>query len=195
MPAYAWGDLLKKIGFGTQLFGFNKSDVAEYVESLSKSFTEKDLKNKERIKSLEDELKALQKKCSELESVLNDANSRLDYYHAQETKIEKMSVSIGTMYLVAKQNASDIISSAKKCAESIKAEAMKQLSVTEQTEIQLSKVKANVTETAEKLASNISDLTNSLSSIKERLENEFRQLEYPENEVELLCGDIENENT
>ena len=112
--------------------------------------------------------------------------AKVDYYSGKEAEIEKMSVSIGTMYMVAKQNASEIITGAENCAKEISAHSKKQLEAATEVDEKLKVLKDELTNAAGRFSGNVTTMSESFNLIKERLEKELSKLESGNTEIELL---------
>lgn len=168
------------------MFGFQKSNVIAYIQKIQNDFAERDKKNSEKIKQLEQTEKDMAEQLEALKAQLSDANSKLLYYSEKEAEIEKMSVSIGTMYLAAKQNAKDILASADRCAKEISEHSKQQLAAAKAAEQQLLKMKEDLNDTSERFSEEICDLAVSLENMQDRLSAELARLDCPNDAIELL---------
>lgn len=166
---------LSKIGFRTSFLGFNKDDVNLYLMQLQREFSEKEhtlaLKNSE----LENSLTSLKEKLEQTAEKLEKAEKELEYFKGKEAEIEKMSVSIGTMYLVAKQNAEQMVHTAEECAKEINEFSAHQLEATAQAEEHLKKIKEDVSASAQRFSSELAELSEDLESTKIRLSSKLEK--------------------
>lgn len=173
-------------GFKTSLFGFKKEEVNAYIEH-----TLTDAKEKE--KALKEENEELLKRAENLTEQLNSAKealaeltAKVEYYSGKEAEIEKMSVSIGTMYLVAKQNATEIVAQAKACAKEIADHSEKQLTAADEVTKKLDFLKEELTETSEIFSGAVLAMSGDFEDIKVRLKKELNRLENPQKEIEVM---------
>ena len=103
---------LAKIGFRSAMFGFNKADVNMYLMKLQQEYALKEQDFVKKLADIEKENSSLKEKCNSVEGELqktrdelNRVNGEFAYLKGKEQEIEQMSESIGTMYMVAMQNA------------------------------------------------------------------------------------------
>lgn len=165
------------------MFGFNKSDVNMYLMKLQQEYT---LKEQELLKKVEDlekensdinkkvieiekELQANQTELYETRDELNRVNGEFAYLKGKEQEIEEMSESIGTMYMVAMQNANEIVSDAEACAKEITDVSAMRLEAATKAEEQLNAIKESIKASADRLAEDITSMSLSLEGPKNRL--------------------------
>ncbi len=165
---------MSKVGFSNQLFGFNKAEVNYYIEKTYSDFKKKEDGLEKTVAQLESELKEVKEKLFVASEQLkktkedySDVKSRLDYYSGKEAEIEKTSASIATMYLVAKQNSEEILSSAKATANEIFTLSKKQLEAADLAEEKLLEIKKAISLSAENFENEVTLLTEELSETKE----------------------------
>ena len=177
------------------MFGFNKADVNMYLMKVQQEYALKEQELSQKLADLENENAELNKKIVDLEKQnsdfaekctvteselqqtrdeLNRVNGEFSYLRGREQEIEEMSESIGTMYMVAMQNAGEIISSAETCAKEINEASSIRLEAAIRAEEQLNAIKESIKSSAEQFAEDINSLSLSLegpkSSLAEQLE-------------------------
>ena len=116
----------------------------------------------------------------------------MEYFKSKEEEIEKMSISIGTMYLMAKQNADQMILSAEQCAKEINEFSARQLDAAAKAGEQLKEIKASVESSTGRFADEIKVLTADLNDSKERLEARLNSAA-PRAEITMTVQSDENE--
>ncbi len=170
-------------GFRTSLFGFNKEEVNAYIEAAAKKNSAK-LKELEASNALaEEKVALLEQKLEQLEAQYQEAKAKADYYTGKEEEIEKTSISIGTMYLVAKQNAAEILKSAEECAKEIAKESKQRLAVAGEVDQKLSTLKEELSGAALRFSESVDLMNDSLQGIKARLEAQINKIENGENQI------------
>ena len=103
-----------------------------------------------------------------------------------------MSESIGTMYMVAMQNAQEIIGEAEACAKEINQISAMRLEAAAKAEEQLKAIKENIKSSAERLAEDINSMSLSLEEPKNRLAAQLNGKNLPEIPVVLKNEDTQN---
>lgn len=177
---------MSKLGFSSSLFGFNKTEVNLYLEKVGRDYSEKIKEKNSVIADLQAQIGRLQKEKSDLQKDFEQAKQKADYYSGKEAEIEKMSVSIGTMYMVAKQNASEILNGAKAAAFEINEHSKKQLAATAEAGERLNAIKTELAKTSEDFTDNVAGLCESFSSMQASIEEKIERFnnELPEITVE-----------
>lgn len=184
------------------MLGFNKSEVNVYLLKLQQDFNKKEQQLKKTISELQLENASLKKRCAAAEydinkkqDEINNTNGKIQqlndefaYLKAKEEQIEQMSESIGTMYMLAMQNAEQIVSEAEECARDINQISALRLEAASKAEEQLKAIKANIKSSAEQFAEDINSMSLSLEGPKKRLEEQLSKEEektaLPETAVE-----------
>ena len=158
------------------MFGFNKSDVNNYLIQLQQEYALKEQEFTKKFADLEKEYAALKEKCSsaegeaqKLRDEINRINGEFAYLKGREEEIEQMSESIGTMYMVAMQNAEEIISEAENCAKEINEISALRLEAAIKAEEQLKAIKENLKSSAEQFAESVNSMSISIEAPKNRL--------------------------
>lgn len=160
---------MAKIGFRSAMFGFNKNDVNLYLMKLQQEYALKEQDLNKKLADLEKEKAVLEEKFKATENELNRVNDEFAYLKGKEKEIEQISESIGTMYMVAMQNAGEIVSEAEACAREINEISALRLDAAAKAEEQLKAIKENIQTSAEQFAENINSMQLSLDGPKNRL--------------------------
>lgn len=184
-----WGDFLAHFGFRTSMFGFKKDDVILYLEKSAREHSEKLKALEEKISDLNEENKKLSDTLKTSEEELADVKAKVEYYSGKEAEIEKMSVSIGTMYLVAKQNAAEVLKNAEACAGEIADHTRKQLSAANEVDEKLNTLKNELSAAAERFSSSVVNMNDSLENIKSSLESRLSEIDNHKQDIELICDE------
>ena len=174
------------------MFGFNKSDVNMYLMKLQQEYALKEQEFTKKIADLEKKNQELKEKSVEGEKELqttrdelNRINGEFAYLKGKEQEIEQMSESIGTMYMVAMQNAQEIIGEAEACAKEVNQISALRLEAAAKAEEQLKNIKESIKSSAEQLAEEINSLSLSLEGPKNRLAAQLEGKNLPEIPVVL----------
>lgn len=179
---------MAKVGFRTSLFGFDKNDVMEYVHRSALEIATKEQAFKQQASALEEQIKAAETQVGGLTAKLAELEAELETFRGREAEIEKTSISIGTMYLVAKQNADEMIQTAEQYAAEVTAHAKRQLEIATKAGTELEQLKSGVGESAERFAAELSELSTALNASKERLAEQMAALEAPGADVSITDG-------
>lgn len=171
------------------MFGFKKDDVNAYIEKSAREHSAKVKALEEQIAELKTENKALADKSAATEEELTAAKAKVEYYSGKEAEIEKMSISIGTMYLVAKQSAAEVMANAEACAKEIAEHSKKQLLAASEVDQRLNALKEDLSGATQRFGDSVTDMSGSLEEIKTRLENQLANIENQKPDIELICGD------
>jgi TolA-binding protein len=176
---------LPHFGFRTSLFGFNKEEVNGYIGHLISSSKESEKAFTEKVAELEKQNADLLNEIEELNNKLTEMKGKVDYYSGKEAEIEKMSISIGTMYMVAKQNATEIVAAAESCAKEISDHSKKQIAAAGEVDQKLNALKDELNNAAKNFSGNVLNMSESFGDIKIRLENQLASID-SKPEIELI---------
>ena len=181
------------------MFGFNKSDVNMYLMKLQQEYALKEQEFTKKIADLEKKNQELKEKSVEGEKELqttrdelNRINGEFAYLKGKEQEIEQMSESIGTMYMVAMQNAQEIIGEAEACAKEVNQISALRLEAAAKAEEQLKNIKESIKSSAEQLAEEINSMSLSLEGPKNRLAAQLEGKNLPEIPAVLKNEDAQN---
>ena len=170
-------------GFRTSLFGFKKEEVNAYIEATAKKNSAKLAELEASKVSAEEKAFSLEQKLNELEAKYEEVKAKADYYSGKEEEIEKTSISIGTMYLVAKQNAAEILKSAEDCAKEIAKESKQRLALAGEVDKKLSSLKEDLSSASLRFSDSVDLMNDSLQGIKARLEAQINKIENGEAQI------------
>lgn len=177
-----------KFEFRTGLFGFQKNDVMEYIQRSTQEFSAKEQDLKRQITNLTEYQANTQAENENLKEQLAKLQAEVDDFRAREEEIEKTSISIGTMYLVAKQNADEMIKSAENYAAEVNAYASRQLEVANKANEELEQLRFGVGESADRFSAELSAMAESLTESKARLESQMSTLISDSQTVTITAG-------
>lgn len=181
---------MSSFGFRSSLFGFNKDDVNLYLMKIRQEYANKEQELKFQLDKSDSQLEALKEKCDQLLKDMEKMKGELEYFKGKEAEIEKMSISIGTMYLMAKQNADQMISAAEDCAKEINDFSRRQLDAAEKAGQQLKAIRESVSTSADKFTEEISSLSSSLEDSKNRLGAELERITNTQTDIFISDGNI-----
>ena len=191
---------LAKIGFRSAMFGFNKTDVNMYLMKLQQEYALKEQDFVKKLADIEKENSSLKEKCNSVEGELqktrdelNRVNGEFAYLKGKEQEIEQMSESIGTMYMVAMQNAEQIISEAEACAREVNEISALRLEAAARAEEQLKAIKESIKTSAEEFAENINSMSLSLEGPKNRLAAQLEGRKATLTEADAVLPEITTE--
>lgn len=178
------------------MFGFNKSDVNMYLMKLQQEYALKEQEFTKKVAELQKENDEFKQKSAETEKELqstrdelNRINGEFSYLKGKEQEIEQMSESIGTMYMVAMQNAQEIIGEAEACAKEVNQISALRLEAAAKAEEQLKNIKESIKDSAEQFAEDINSMFLSLEGPKNRLAAQLEGKKLPEIPVVLKNED------
>ena len=150
-------------GFRKSLFGFHCDDVIAYLEKSSKAAKEKE----EQLQALANEAKAEQERLksenARLKTELEDYQERESALQAREAKAEKMSKTVGELYLTATVNARSIMDHAAANMEATRREIRKNLEVLESAKEQIETIREGVNDLARQYNQQADRLCDSLA--------------------------------
>ncbi len=177
-----------KFEFRTGLFGFQKNDVMAYIQRSMQEFSAKEQDLNRKITDLTETKADIQRENDALKNQLAQLQAEVDDFRAREEEIEKTSISIGTMYLVAKQNADEMIQTAEKYAADVNEYANRQLEVANKANEELEQLRFGVGESADRFSAELSVMAESLSESKARLESQMAALTPVSQTVSITDG-------
>ena len=178
---------MARIGFRSAMFGFNKNDVNMYILKLQQEYALKEQNFLKKLEDLEKENTELKDKFNKTETELretrdefNRMSGEYDRLKSKEQEIEQISESIGTMYMVAMQNAQDIVADAENCASEVNKASAIRLEAAIKAEEQLAQIKENIKDSAERLVEDINSMSHSLELPKALLAAQLEKKGLPE---------------
>ena len=180
------------IGFKKSLFGFNCSDVIDYINSTHNSFVQKENKLNSKVEELTNELNLSKELQEKLEAEKNELNRKLDEFNAKYEEIERLSENIGKLYLVAQTNAQAIMHSSEISAKITTEEVNKNLFTIDQAHESLSELRLKIAKTSDDFIAEVEKLMSSLSVTREQITTNTNIELNAKNEFETLYESIVN---
>ncbi len=166
------------IGFKKSMFGFNRNDVLKYIDETHKSFNIQKSELEGRIaslnvavESLREELKSTQDNLATVTLEKTQIESELKAYNEKYDEINRLSQSIGKLYLVAQANANSIMANSTQNMELAHQEIEENIESINDAHRSLIAAKARVLETSSQFASSIDGLLASLEETRAKLES------------------------
>ena len=157
------------VGFRKSLFGFNCSDVMEYIERSQKTFAEKEQELSKQVETLTSDLDLSNENYNKLNTEKEMIAKKLAEFSEKYEEIERLSEIIGKLYLVAQANAQAIMANSEKNARLANKEVEKNLSVINDAHGSLDALKKTVMQTSNEFLSEIDGLISSLDEARESI--------------------------
>jgi len=156
-------------GFKSGLFGFDKRDVLNYIEETHMKYAEKEAEYENTIEKLNEEITALKKDFAaiikEKEKLENIQQEYIDRYN----EVEKLSESIGRLYLSAQNDAKEILDKSIENRELINKEVEINLSAIEEMHNSLDNVKKDVLSSVNSFSDELDKLFTNFNEAKAKL--------------------------
>lgn len=159
------------VGFRKSLFGFNCSDVIEYIERSQTTFAEKEKELSEQVDALSRDLDLSNENYRKLNTEKEMIAKKLADFSEKYEEIERLSENIGKLYLVAQANAQAIMANSEKNARLANREVEKNLSVINDAHESLGGLKKSIIETSNEFLNEIDGLISSLNETREAISN------------------------
>ena len=150
-------------GFKSGLFGFKKIDVINYIEQTHKKHSEKEAELNETIEALNREISTLKDDISAITKEKERLANIQEEYIKRYNEVEKLSESIGKLYLTAQTDAKEILEKSTRDRELIDKEVENNITAIEEMHASLDNVK--------------NEVISSVSSFSEELERLFKAFE------------------
>lgn len=174
------------IGFRKSLFGFNTSDVVDYIDKMHSAFQDKQtLLNKE-LESLNGELSLSKENYDLLLKEKDEIAARLNEFEEKYAEIQRLSEVIGKLYLVAQANAKAIIERTSENSRITNEEISKNLIAIDEAQASLSSLKEQLNKTSDGFLSEIDSLLSSLKDVKNQVEENCQSAKLSEEEFEAV---------
>lgn len=167
------------VGFRKSLFGFNCDDVIEYIEQSHKRFSEKEDELNKKIDSLDNTIANINAQLEDVKSAKATVEAQLKEYTDKYDEIERLSQSIGKLYLVAQTNAKSIMQNSAETRNISNREVEKNLNSIDNAHEQLAALKAQIMQTSNDFVSKVDTLVTSLATAREQVaqkNNDNREL-------------------
>ncbi len=181
------------IGFRKSIFGFNRSDVIEYIEKLQSSFEVKAEDDSLNItaQELADKLAVAETEIRRLTSEKQEMEEKYKDYQEKYEQIARLSEDIGKLYLVAKSNAKAIMENSENSAVLVANEVDKNLQTIETAQESLSEFKSIIEKTSNLFGAEVDKILSSLSATKEKISENARSLAFAKAEFYELYQSAE----
>jgi chromosome segregation ATPase len=165
--------LIVTVEFRNGLFGFNKTDVLNYVHKKDSEFKELSSKLGGKIKSLEEELEQLRSEHNNALSVIGSLTAEKDLlkgkveeYDRKSREIDDMSAKIGKLYLVSKSSAKNIVNRAEQSSGMVSNQTDKSLENLEITQASLKEIAEDILTASQSFVDKLDALQDSLTATK-----------------------------
>lgn len=180
------------VGFKKSIFGFNCSDVIEYIEKTHKSFMNKEKNLNSKIEELKNELSVAKEVQDKLEAEKQVLDQKLNEFNAKYEEIEKLSENIGKLYLVAQTNAQAIMKNSESSSEIISQEVNKNLYTIDNAHESLKELRMKITKTSNVFIAEVDKLITSLNNTREQIALNTEAEINAKNEFEVIYNSIVN---
>ena len=161
------------IEFRNGLFGFNKTDVLNYVHKKDAEFKELSSTLNGEIKTLKTDLKELRAEHDNALAVIASITAekealkaKVEEYDRKSREIDDLSAKIGKLYLVSKSSAKNIVSKAEENSNMITAETDKNLANLETTQASLKEIAEEILTASQSFVDKLDALQGSLTAAK-----------------------------
>ena len=185
------------IGFRKSLMGYNCNDVSKYFESSEAKHVSREKELLEKIGSLSQINFQINKELNDSNNQLNDLittnqklNDDLEDYKTKQEEIQRLSESIGKLYLVAQANAQTIIDNAKANSSASREEVVKNIEGIENAQSHIEVLKDRLSETTTKFSEELDGINDSLNQAKQTIDNRTEKIECAEKTLDKLIGSV-----
>ena len=178
------------IGFRKSLFGFNCTDVVEYIESILNSFNNKEKSLNEKINIISKELETLKGENKELSEKNSNLETELSGFRTKTQEIERLSENIGKLYLVAQTNAKAIMDSAVDNSRLANAEIQNNFNTIANAHDSLKALREEITKTSENFTAEVDRLISSSADTKSVFDNNNVLSEEAKEDFEIVYKSI-----
>lgn len=184
-------------GFRKSIMGFNRDDVTQYIDKLEAKFISREKELNEKINSLNQinfqinhELEDSNNQLYEVINMNNKLKDELVDYKLKQAEIERLSESIGKLYLVAQANAQTIIDNAKANSAASREEVAKNIEGIENAQSNLDVLKNRLSESTAKFSDEIESIFASLNQTKQFIDEKSEEIESAEQTLDNLIGSV-----
>ncbi len=157
------------IGFKKSLFGFNCTDVVEYIEKTHKTFVQKEKNLNNKVEELLGELNTAKEVQEKLEAEKLELDRKLNEFNQKYEEIERLSENIGKLYLVAQTNAQAIISNSEENAQLSKEEVNRNLYTIDEAHSSLEELRQHIAKTSDDFIAEVENMMASLTKTREQI--------------------------
>ena len=181
------------IGFRKSLFGFNCDDVIKYVEKIHSTFKSKSDELTKQTNELSAQLNLTKDAYDKLLAEKNQISEQLNAFTEKAAEIERLSESIGKLYLVSQANAKVLMSNAEESTNIAKTEVEKNLSAIDEAHISLNELRRNIQKTSDDFIKEVDVLLGSLDATREQITKNFETSNIAVEDFESILESIINE--
>ena len=157
------------VGFRKSLFGFNSNDVMEYIDSLHKSFVNKEKELNSTLQNLEDQLKSSKEAYDALDVEKQKIEKQLADFNAKYDDIERLSENIGKLYIVAQTNAKVIMENSESSAEIATKEVSRNMYAISDAHESLMELRQSIIKTSDNFVAEVDKLMASLNDTRQKI--------------------------
>jgi len=177
--------------------GYNCNEVLRYFESSEAKHFSREKELLEKSDSLSEinaqinkDLKDCIKQLNDVININQTISDQLDDYKTKQGEIQRLSESIGKLYLVAQANAQTIIDSSKANSNASREEVAKNIEGIENVQSHLEVLKDRLFETTTKFSEELDGINDSLNQAKQTIDNRTEKIECAEKTLDKLIGSV-----
>lgn len=159
------------LGFRKSFFGYNCEEVTEFIHKSNSEHKDVVSALNQNIKNLENDVRLMQTSIDNVNSEKVKLEEKLDYYIAKYNEVKNLSENIGKLYLVAQTNAKSIMSAANLAKDATREHLDEDIKTIDNANESLNNLKERINALNDDFCNNVNMLTDSLSSIKDMIEN------------------------
>ncbi len=178
------------VGFRKSLFGFNSSDVLNYIEKTYKEFTKKESALNQKLEDVSHELALSNENCEKLSAEKQELTQKIEEFNAKYDEIERLSENIGKLYLVAQTNSRVIMESSEENAKAAEKEIEQNLSSIDEAHKSLQDLRLSITKTSENFVKEVDRLIGSLNTTREQITENKSAIENAKTEFTKVFSSI-----
>ena len=157
------------IGFKKSLFGFNCTDVIDYIEKTHKVYVQKESNLNSRVEELLGELHSVNEAKDKIEAEKQELFVKLNEFNEKYKEIERLSENIGKLYLVAQTNAQAIISNSEESARISNEEVSRNLYTIDEAHTSLDALRQHIQKTSDEFITEVDRMMSSLAATREQI--------------------------
>ncbi len=174
------------IKFRNSFFGFNKDDVHSFVMTAK----ENEYKSEKTIKELNDNVNSLNNEVSSLKAELESTKEIINEYKEKEESLNKLSESIGRLYLVAQSNANAIAKAAKENIEQTRLTVEMNINTADCAQNDFAEIERELNEKVATFNNEINELRERLSKTKELVLENNNTIASSEEKLDAMTASI-----
>jgi len=185
------------VGFRKSFMGYNCNDVARYFESSEAKHVSREKELLEKVDSqieinsqINTDLKDCIKQLNDVININQTLSDELEDYKTKQAEIQRLSESIGKLYLVAQANAQTIIDNSKANRNASCEEVAKNIEGIENVQSHLEILKDRLSETTTKFSEELEEINDSLNQTKQIIDDRAEKIECAEKTMDKLIGSV-----